>query len=127
MRIKGPSDGPRSVDEAGAVDEADAVDGVDETAGAQDAKPVAKVGGTGGAGGVDPIGQVAARLRAGEISSEEAVELLIDDAVTRQLTNAAGNALVPEGKRDELRQILRSYAANDPYLAARIRRLSQGK
>jgi hypothetical protein len=68
------------------------------------------------------VGEVAARLRAGEISSDEAVELLIDDAIARQMGGA-----VPKEREDELRQLLRNYAANDPYLAARIRRLSQGK
>ena len=118
MRIKGPGDGPRPPD---AVDEAAGVDGVDETAPAEP-KGVERVGGPGGPGGVDPIGEVAARLRAGEISGDEAVELLIDDAIVRQM---AGH--VPKEREDELRQLLRNYAANDPYLAARIRRLSQGK
>jgi hypothetical protein len=119
MRIKGPTDGPRPPD---AVDEAPGVDGVDETAPAE-SKGVERVGGPGGpGGGVDPIGEVAARLRAGEISSDEAVELLIDDAIARQMAGA-----VPKERADELRQLLRNYAANDPYLAARIRRLSQGK
>jgi hypothetical protein len=118
MRIKGPGDGPRPPD---AVDEAAPVDGVDETAPA-DVGGVARVGGTGGPGEADPIGKIAARLRAGEIGADEAVELLIDDAIARQLGGAVAKDLEPK-----LREVLRDYAANDPYLAAKIRRLTQGK
>jgi hypothetical protein len=118
MRIKGPGDGPRPTD---AVDEAAPVDGVDETAPAE-TEGVARVGGTGGPGAADPIGQVAARLRAGEITSDQAVELLIDDAIERQMGGA-----VPKDLEPKLREVLRDYAANDPYLAAKIRRLTQGK
>jgi hypothetical protein len=60
--------------------------------------------------------------RAGEIGADEAVELLIDDAIARQLGGAAAKDLEPK-----LREVLRDYAANDPYLAAKIRRLTQGK
>ena len=116
MRIKGPGDGPRPPD---AVDEAAPVDGVDETAPAEE---VASVGGPGGPNRNDPIGRIAERLRAGEIDADEAVELLIDDAVERQLGAAASKDL-----EDKLREVLRDYAANDPYLAARIRRLTQSK
>jgi hypothetical protein len=121
MRIKGPGDGPRPPD---AVDEADAVDAVDETAPAQTGR-VASVGGasgTTGAGGVDPIAQVAARLRAGEITSDQAVDLLIEDAISRQL----GGAL-PKDLEPKLRETLRDLAAQDPFLAAKIRRLTQIK
>ncbi len=121
MRIKGPGpgDGPRPTD---AVDEAAAVEGVDEAAPAETGA-VARVGGTGGPGGTDAVAQVAARLRAGEISADEAVELLIDDTIARQL-GAGGSAKDLEPK---LREVLRDYAANDPFLAAKIRRLTQGK
>lgn len=116
MRIKGPGDGPRPPD---AVDEAGAVEGVDEAAPAETGA-VARVGGTGGPGGVDPIARVAERLRAGEITSDEAVELLIDDAIARQMGGA-----VPKDLEPKLREVLRDYAATDPYLAAKIRRLTQ--
>ena len=118
MRIKGPTDGARPPE---AVDEAAAVDGVDESAPAE-SKGVERVGSAGKTGATDPIGEVAARLRAGEISSDEAVDLLIDDAIVRQMAGA-----VPKERHDELRQLLRNYAVNDPYLAAKIRRLTQGK
>ncbi len=119
MRIKGPGDGPRPPD---AVDEANAIDGVDEAAPAETTGAVTSIGATGGAGGVDPIGEVAARLRAGEITSEQAVELLIEDAISRQL----GGAL-PKDLEPKLRETLRDLAAQDPFLAAKIRRLTQAK
>ncbi|MDB4968166.1 MAG: hypothetical protein JWN44_3855 [Myxococcales bacterium] len=118
MRIKGPGDGPRPTD---AVDEAAPIDGVDETAAAETGA-VGRVGGTGGTGGTDPIAQVAARLRAGEITSDQAVDLLIEDAIGRQMGGA-----VPKDLEPRLREVLRDYATNDPYLAAKIRRLTQAK
>lgn len=117
MRIKGPGDGPRPPD---AVDEAAPVEGVDEAAPAETGA-VARVGGTGGPGGTDPIAQVAARLRAGEISADEALELIIDDTIARQM-GAVSKDLEPK-----LREVLRDYAANDPFLAAKIRKLTQAK
>ena len=119
MRIKGPGpgDGPRP---PGEVDEAERVEGVDEAAPAETGA-VGRVGGTGGPGGSDPIAQVAARLRAGEISSDEALELLIEDTIQRQMGGA-----VPKDLEPKLREVLRDYAANDPFLAAKIRRLTQG-
>ena len=118
MRIKGPGDGPRPPD---AVDEAAPVEGVDEAAPAETGA-VARVGGTGGPTGTDPVAQVAARLRAGEISTDEALELLIDDTIARQIGGAVSKDLEPK-----LREVLRDYAANDPFLAAKIRKLTQGK
>ena len=80
------------------------------------------MGGASATGAVDPIAEVAARLRAGEITSDEAVDLLIEDAISRQL----GGAL-PKDLEPKLRETLRDYAAQDPYLAAKIRRLTQAK
>ena len=121
MRIKGPGEGPRPTD---AVDEAAELDGLEEAAPAAGASvaPVGRTGGPGAAGGVDPIGEVAGRLRAGEITSDQALELLIDDAIQRQLGGA-----VPKELEPRLREVLRNFATNDPYLAAKIRRLTQAK
>ena len=119
MRIKGPGDGPRPTD---AVDEAAPVEGVDEAAPAETGAVgrVAKTGGPSGPGGADAIAQVAARLRAGEISADEALELIIDDTIARQA--GVGKDLEPK-----LREVLRDYAATDPFLAAKIRKLTQAK
>jgi len=118
MRIKGPGDGPRPTD---AVDEAGEVEGVDEAAPAETGA-VGRVGGTSGPGGTDPIAEVAARLRAGEITSDQAVELLIDDAIQRQLGGA-----VPRDLEPKLREVLRNFATQDPFLSAKIKRLTQPK
>ncbi len=118
MRIKGPGDGPRPTE---GVDETAPVEDVGDNAPVESGA-VARVGGTGGPTGSDPIAQVAARLRAGEISADEAVELLIDDAIERQMGGGVRKELEPK-----LRQVLRDYAANDPYLSAKLRRLTQGK
>jgi hypothetical protein len=67
---------------------------------------------------------VAARLRAGEITVDQAVELLIDDAIMRQVGRATESTKDLEPR---LRELLRSYAANDPFLAAKIRRLTLAK
>jgi hypothetical protein len=118
MRIKGPGDGPRPPD---AVDEAGEVEGVDDAAPAETGA-VSRVGGTGGPTGSDPIAEVAARLRAGEISSDEALELIIDDTIQRQMGGA-----VPKDLEPKLREVLRDYATNDPFLAAKIRKLTSAK
>ncbi len=118
MRIKGPGDGPRApdaVDEAGEIEAPDAA-----TPAATDA--VSSVGGTSGSGGADPINEIAARFRSGEISTEQAVDLLIEDAIQRQL-----GGVVPKDVEARLREVLREHAANYPYLAAKIRRLTQAK
>ena len=120
MRIKGPGDGVRPPD---AVDEAGQVEGVDDTAPAETGA-VARVGGTGGTGGPtgsDPIAAVAARLRAGEISADEALELIIDDTIDRQL----GGAVPKDFFEPKLREVLRQYATSDPFLAAKLRKLTQ--
>jgi hypothetical protein len=118
MRVKGPGDGPRPPD---AVDEAEPVDAVDEATPAETGA-VARVGGPGGPSGSDPVGEVASRLRAGEISSDEALELLIDDTIARQLGGAVSKDLEPK-----LREVLRDYAATDPFLLAKLRKLTQGQ
>jgi len=118
MRIKGPGDGPRPPE---AVGEAGEVEGVDEAAPAETGA-VGRVGGPTGPGGSDPIAQVAARLRAGEISADQALELIIEDTIQRQLAGAVSKDLEPK-----LREVLRDYAANDPFLAAKIRKLTQRK
>ena len=110
MRIKGPNgvDGVGEVDQVG---ETDAVGEVGEVSAPEAAKE---------SGSVDAISRVAAQLRNGEISVDQAVDRLIDDAIGRQL----GNQRDLEPK---LRELLKSYAESDPFLAARIRRLTVAK
>jgi hypothetical protein len=113
MRIKGPNgvDGVGDVEGVANVDRPEAVDQVGEVEAPTAAKET---------GSVDAISQVAAQLRKGEISVDQAVDRLIDDAIARQL----GNQRELEPK---LRELLKSYAESDPFLAARIRRLTVAK
>jgi len=69
---------------------------------------------------VDKIAGIAERLRQGGLSSAQAVEELIDDAVSSALRGVpADSPLVAE-----LRALLRAYAQDDPYLQSRISRLA---
>lgn len=63
---------------------------------------------------------VTRRLRAGEITPREAVELLIDDAVGRQVGRLTADRATLAA---ELKELLRRYTETDPYLASRVRRL----
>ncbi len=110
MRIKGPN----GVDGVGQVDQVGETDAVAEVGDVQAPSPAKE------SGSVDAVAQVAAQLRNGEITVDQAVDRLIDDAIGRQLGT----------KRDlepKLRELLKSYAENDPFLAARIRRLTVAK
>jgi hypothetical protein len=76
------------------------------------------------AGKLDAVGEVARRLRAGEVTVEQAVDLLIEDAIARQVGRAMKGRHDLEGR---LRELLKSYTATDPLLAAKIRRLTLSK
>jgi hypothetical protein len=116
-RVKGPGEGPPP---ASPVDESREIDGVDSVAPSEVA-PVSSPQRGSQSGAPDPIAQVAARLRAGEIGVDKAVELLIDDAIHRQVGRASASGKELE---KQLRELLRSYASSDPFLAAKIRRLT---
>jgi hypothetical protein len=118
-RVKGPGDGPSTIDPTAGVD---APEGVGEVAPAA-TEAVGAVSATAPAA-TDAIAQVAAKLRAGEITVERAVELLIDDVIERQVGRATENA--PE-LAQKLRELLGRFSENDPFLAARIRRLTLSK
>lgn len=125
MRIKGPTNGTTPVD---GVDEAAPVDGVDEVGASESTAPTAPVQPTApaqGPGAIDAVTQVAAELRAGRITVDQAVERLIDDAISRQLGHQAAKDV--RDLEPKLRELLRSYTENDPFLASRIRRLTLAK
>jgi hypothetical protein len=115
-RIKGPGDKP-PVDATEAVESADATSEVQPGAPASVKGPEAAQR----SGTPDAIGYVAQRLKSGEISVDEAVDILIDDAIERQVGRAVE---VARDLAPKLREVLRGYASNDPTLAARIRRLT---
>lgn len=66
------------------------------------------------------LDEVAARLRAGELTPMQAVEILIDDALQRQLGpfTEAHTALAVE-----LKLLLLEQARSDPYLTSKMKRL----
>jgi len=114
MRVKPPGDGPPSIPR---------VDPLDATAPPAPADEVAAVGApapVGAARGADAIGEVARRLKAGEITAADAVALLIDEVVERQTGPLPGDH---RAIADELKAILRAQLESDPYLASRVRRL----
>jgi hypothetical protein len=124
IRPPGGADGAppvEPVDGVGDVDEVDAVESVGEVGAVDAAAPVE------GVAVVDAVQAVAGELKAGRISVDEAVDRLIEDAVTRQLGRALGSGPRGQALADELREVLRTYASNDPYLAAKIRRLLPAK
>jgi len=65
------------------------------------------------------VAGVAERLKAGEISSAQATELVIDAAVRARAPRASQQ--VQETMKAELRRLL----AEDPVLAAKVRRLTE--
>jgi hypothetical protein len=133
MRIKGPTNGAPPVDGVDATDEVAEVGETEATAPSSAASEVsgpAAVGQAGATGSVDAVTQVASQLRAGEISVDQAVDRLIDDAIKRQLGSGDWQLQNGDRARDlepRLRELLRSYAESDPFLAARIRKLTLAK
>ena len=125
MRVKGPSGAAPPIDQTSAVDASSAAEATTATT------AVAGVAATGAATAAqatdptaDPVRDVARRLRTGELSAREAVELLIDDAVERQL------GLITADRRalaQQLKEVLRRYTETDPHLASKVRRLESHK
>jgi hypothetical protein len=116
-RIKGPTEGPSRIE---GLSGPEAVDAKREIAGAKSTQLDA-IGAPADVDALDAASAVAQKLRAGEVTVAQAVELLIEDAIARQV----GRALVGQDQlADELRTLLRSYATHDPGVLAKIRRLT---
>ena len=75
-------------------------------------------GGPSGPGGPDPIADIAADLKAGRITPEQAVDRVVEAAAKDGIPDAA-----PEKVRAELREQLLSLVGDDPYLASKARRI----
>ena len=120
MRVKAPGDGPPpipAVDETAGTEAPDGIDGVERASGVARS---ARIAPTSQSGSIDVVAEVSRRLKAGEITASDAVELLIDDIVDRQ----AGAALADRrALAEELKSLLRKQTETDPYLASRVRRL----
>jgi|GEM_PF-3968997 len=124
-RVKGPGDGPSPI---GAPEDVGAPEAAHAPAEAKSTTAVQSTEATSATGATDPISQIAGELRAGRITVADAVERLIEDAVHRQIGRALeGSSNASMALADELRALLHAYAANDPFLAARIRRLNLAK
>lgn len=109
MKIRGPQDASPAapappVGEAGAPDATAPVAGVEPAA---------------GPGPPEAIRAIAEDLRAGRITAREAVERLVDRAVSR-----LGPAASPE-TAERARAALLDLASRDPYLAGKIRQIAE--
>jgi len=125
MKIQGPG-GPKPP----APDAADKVDGpakTDKPGGAFADKLRGGPGGPGGPsgpggptgpGGPDPIADIAAELKAGRITPEQAV-----DRVVAAATESGAPSSVPESVRAQVRDQLMSLVGDDPFLASKARRI----
>src|SRR3954451_22927687 len=105
MKIKGPN-GNTPIGEIDPIGEVDSVGNVEAP---ESVEAPAAAQGTGAA---DAVTQVAAQLRAGQITVDQAVDRLIDDAIERQLGHQAPADLAALAPK--LRELLRSYAESDP-------------
>ena len=103
----------KNVDEVGQAMATPASAGLSEAPGMAQETPRGAPGGA-------LVDEVAARLRAGELTPIEAVEILIDDALQRQLGpfSEAHTALAAE-----LKLLLLQQAQSDPYLSSKMKRL----
>ncbi|MSP61982.1 MAG: hypothetical protein EXR72_16955 [Myxococcales bacterium] len=119
MRVKPPGSGAPPVDETSGATGPTGPTGVGTPEGAP---AVAATSGAQATGTADAVAEVARKLRAGEITPREAVELLIDDAVSRQVGHATADR---PALADELKDILRRYTETDPYLSSKVRRLGK--
>jgi hypothetical protein len=124
LRVKAPGDGAKPVDSTPDAPAAGATGGVAGSQGANDVAPTGAVGGADATAPADVVGDVARRLRSGDLNPREAVELLIDDAVRRQVGKATADR---ESLASELKDLLRRYTETDPYLASKVRRLGNQK
>jgi hypothetical protein len=117
VKIKGPGGPtvPPDVDQAGEKGKTEGTSG--KTFADALGEPTRTGGptGPGGPGGADPVGQVAADLKAGRISPKQAVERLVD------LTMVNGPAAaLPAGVQAKIRADLENLMKEDPFLRSKL-------
>lgn len=123
MRVKPPGaadDGPPPIEEVGEAEPAAATTATGAVDRAQATTAAMR---TGGSAPADAVTEIARRIKAGELSAGEAVELLIDEVVRQGPGAALGDR---QALADELKDLLRRQLETDPYLASRVRRLGLG-
>jgi hypothetical protein len=120
VKIQGPGGPgkPPSVDGTAGAEGVTGGEGVQETGFTE------KLAGTAGAtgpSGNDPIGALAAELRAGGITGQQAIDKLLDMVMSK-----GPAAALPETARARLRERLEAALREDPTLMARAKRLGAG-
>ena len=118
MKIGGPK-GPSPPVEPPAVDATAGGEKARATGFEQLLEPQGTSGATSAPAG-DLLAQVSARLRAGEVTRDQAVDLLIEAVIEKK----AGVA--PPALRQRLQDALRALVAEDPLLGDKVRRLGGG-
>ncbi|HND11236.1 MAG TPA: hypothetical protein PKL17_14660 [Pseudomonadota bacterium] len=119
----GAADKAQPTGKAAPVTRATSVEGSSEVEAAKQAAPVGALSAAtavGKAVSADRVASIADRLRRGVLTPAQAVEELIEDTVRTSLPGLTASSPL----RQKLREILQSYAKDDPYLFAKVRRLS---
>ena len=112
---KDPAQAPDPVHKAEAAAPAERVQQAAPVGPAEAAAPVSP------AARSELVGAIARRLRAGDITTQQAVEELIEDAVHTNLGPEGGDSPLSE----KLRAALRAYVEQDPFLASRVKGLER--
>ncbi len=118
MRIKGPTSGPSSV---GPTDSAAPIADLSETSDVRAAEATSPAVRSASLDNI--VAHIAGQLRAGAISTEQAVSFLIDDTVDRHFPSDRERSKLAA----ELRDLLVKFADSDPHLVSKIRRLTGSK
>ncbi len=119
----GAADKAQPTGKAAPVQRINNVEGSSEVEATAKAAPVGELAGIAGVGkalSTDRVASIADRLRRGVLTPAQAVEELIEDTVRASLPGLTASSPL----RQKLREILQSYAKDDPYLFAKVRRLS---
>ncbi len=119
----GAADKAQAAGRAAPVQKISNVEGSEQVEAAAKAAPIgapAAIGAVGKAVSADRVASIADRLRKGVITPPQAVEELIEDTVRASLPGLTESSPLTQ----KLREILQSYAKDDPYLFAKVRRLS---
>lgn len=119
----GAADKAQAAGRAVPVNRVSHVEGSQQVDAAAKAAPLSALQGVTGVGktvSADRVASIADRLRRGVITNQQAVEELIEDTIRASLPGLTESSPLSQ----KLREILQSYAKDDPYLFAKVRRLS---